>query len=272
MNLEEIKKIPVKELLEKINNVKKKIKKSDIVKNLFDEYEVNLDELDIIPMCFADIPVSARTEKGVIYFNYKLLLDDDFSNDDHYMVHEVTHWLQQTTGTKGTPGFTDDTYLDDKYEQEGFQNQSKYLNNTKGKEEAEEYIDKVLDHHQLEGNKRKNIKKKILNTKEAGFKESGATVVKLHKGRLEELIKDISIMTSAGDAHAIAISRMMNLINADIEPIANANNDQETIDELDKLKEIYQDYKNNYHTPTDYHYLMSLAIRIFVRHLKDKNY
>lgn len=170
MDLKEIKKIPQKKLQQLISKVKAKIKKSKIVQNLFEEYEVDLDELDMIPMCFADLPVSARTDKGIIYFNYKLLKDDDFSNDDHYMVHEVTHWLQQTTGSKGTPAFTDDTYLDDKNEQEGFNTQTKYITNTRGEDVAEEYANQVLNHHELSGKKREKIKDKILNTKEANRK------------------------------------------------------------------------------------------------------
>jgi len=266
MNLKEIKKIPQKDLQDLINKVRHKIKKSKIVKNLFDEYEVDLDELDLIPMCFADLPVSARTEKGVIYFNYRLLEDDNFSNDDHYMVHEITHWLQQTTGTKGTSGFTDDTYLDDENEQEGFNNQTKYLANTRNKQVAEEYADHVLDHHEISGEKRNKIKNKILNTKKA------SKIIKLHKNRLEEIIYEIGRMTSARDIADSSIIRIMTLLDIEIRPLAEKNQDIDVLEDFNQLSEIYQSYLNNKGQANDLQYLVSLAIRNLVRTLRNKNY
>lgn len=89
-------------------------------------------------------------------------LYDDIS---HYVVHEVTHWFQQTTGNKPTPGSTSDSYLDNPVEQEGFRNQTKYIADTKGEEEAEKYIEKVLDHHSNDAkdkDKREDRKDKLL--------------------------------------------------------------------------------------------------------------
>src|SRR3990167_6472565 len=154
---EEIKKIPKKDLLKLINNVKQRVKKHDVVKEVFGKYGIDIDEIDLVPMCFADIDVSARTERGIIYFNYKLLEDGDFEKDDHYMVHELSHFAQQSY--KPTKSSDDGDYLENSAEQEGFQNQTRYISDTRGDEKAEEYINKVLDHHKVEDPKERREKR-----------------------------------------------------------------------------------------------------------------
>ena len=67
--------ITPEKLLGVINRVKQRIKKHPVVIEMFKEYNVPIDEIDIVPMCFADLPVSARTEHGIIYFNFKLQAD-----------------------------------------------------------------------------------------------------------------------------------------------------------------------------------------------------
>lgn len=148
--------------LDLINKAKDRIKKSDVVKNLCKEYDVDVDILDIVPICFKDLDVSARTDHGCIYLNNKLI-DQDFS---HYLVHELTHFFQQCFGTKPTKGSTDENYLDNPYEQEGFQNQTQYISDEKGKEVADQYIEKVLTHHDVtDEDEREDKKEKLLNRK-----------------------------------------------------------------------------------------------------------
>lgn len=139
--------IPHELLAPKLEKLKKKVFKHEVVQDLLEKYNIDRAELDLVPMCFAKIPVSARTDHGVIYINVDLAEDGNMEEDDHYIPHEFTHYCQQTTGDKPTPGTTKDDYLDSPVEQEGFQNQTKYIADTKGKEEAVEYIDQVLDHH-----------------------------------------------------------------------------------------------------------------------------
>lgn len=148
LSLEQVRSIPRKQQLKLINILKQKVKKHEVVKEMFDEYDVDLDEIDLIPMGFADLDVSARTDHGTILLNYRMLQDGSFLNDDHYLVHEITHFLQQTTGDGPTSGGKDD-YLDNKYEQEGFQNQTEYIADTKGKDVAENYIEQVMDKHEV---------------------------------------------------------------------------------------------------------------------------
>ena len=75
--------------------------------------------------------------------------------DNSFLVHELTHVLQQTCGDKPTKGANDGDYLANKYEQEGFQNQSEYIADTRSPDKAEDYIDHVLDYHDVDDKKSK---------------------------------------------------------------------------------------------------------------------
>lgn len=149
------------ELLEILQKVRDKIKTSEVIQDLCEEHKVDVDYIDLIPMGFADLDVSARTDKGCIYFNYDLL-NDGFADDDHYMVHEITHHFQQCFSDGPTQSSDDESYLDNEYEQEGFQAQTKYLSETRDDEEAEEYLSKVMDHHNVKGKERDKRKKELL--------------------------------------------------------------------------------------------------------------
>lgn len=128
-----------------IDAAKVKIKNHPTTIEVFKEYGVDLDEIDLIPVTFKELEVSARSDHGIIYLNKNLLNDPE--QIDHYLEHEITHILQQTTGDKPTQGADDGNYLDNEYEIEGFQNQTEYIADTRGEEAAEAYINQVLDHH-----------------------------------------------------------------------------------------------------------------------------
>lgn len=154
-----------KKLAPKLEAIKKRVFKHDVIKDMLKKFKIKPEELDLVPMAFAKIPVSARTDHGIIYINVDLAKDGDFDEDDHYIAHEMTHYCQQTTGDKPTPGSTEDNYLDNPVEQEGFRNQTKYIADTQGEEDAEEYIEKVLDHHTndtRDDDKREDRKDKLL--------------------------------------------------------------------------------------------------------------
>ena len=149
------------ELLNILNKVRNRIKNSDVIKDMCEEHGVGVDYLDLVPMGFADLEVSARTDKGCIYFNYKLL-DDGFENDDHYMVHELKHHFQQCHGDGPTEGSSDGNYLDNEFEQEGFQAQTEYIDETRGSDAADKYVNQVLDYHDVPQVERKDRKDKLL--------------------------------------------------------------------------------------------------------------
>jgi len=146
-----------------IEEGKKFLKTDPTMNDVFDKYQVSIKELDYIPIYFDDLDVSAKTSKGVIILNFSLLEDGDFFEDYSYMVHEITHWLQQTTANKPTASSAGENYLDNKYEQESFQRQVQFIHDQIGEDEAHEYVDDLLEYHQVpkkEIPKKKEIFKK----------------------------------------------------------------------------------------------------------------
>lgn len=160
--LSEVRKLPYKSLNRMIKKMKEYLKTNEVVQNMFKEYEVDIAELDLIPMMFGNLDVSAKTDHGVIILNYKLLTDGDFFKDFSYGVHEMTHWLQQTTGTKATKSSDDGSYLDNPYEREGFANQVEYIDEQFGKDEAEKYVEDLLDHHEIDSKSKRNELESVL--------------------------------------------------------------------------------------------------------------
>ncbi len=157
-----------KEQLQIIQALKDKIKDNDVVKKMFEKYDVDINELDLIPVCFDELEVSARTAHGIIYLNNKLM--DNIMENDHYLVHELSHVLQQTCGNGPTQGADDGNYLDNPFEQEGFNNQTEYISDQYGNQAAEKYIEKVLDHHEVDECDKKDKKDDLLSLAETYYK------------------------------------------------------------------------------------------------------
>lgn len=150
-----------KELIDKI---REDLKTHPVVIDMFDKHDVDIEYIDLMPMKFGDIDVSARTDQGVITFSNNLLYDG-FDDDDHYIVHEVTHVLQQCFGDKATTGSTDgEDYLNNKYEQEAFQFQTDFIEEEYGEEAKEQYVEKVLDHHDIKKEDKKSFENKITSS------------------------------------------------------------------------------------------------------------
>jgi hypothetical protein len=162
--LEQVKKISPKVLLKLIDRMKKHLKSDETMKKVFEEYGADIDFINDIPMKFGDINVSAQTNGGIVILNYKLLCDGDFFDDYSYAIHEITHVLQQCFRDSPTKGAEDGEYLDNEFEQEGFAYQAEYIADQEGEEEAENYINQVLDHHKVSDEERKD-KKDILMSK-----------------------------------------------------------------------------------------------------------
>ena len=164
MNDIDIKDIDHKKYHPLIQKAIDEIKDHHVVEDFFDKYDIDIDQIDDIPICFANIDVSARTDHGCIYLNIDLVKDDpDVENIAHYLVHEILHWAQQTTGTKPTKSSDEGDYLDNEHEVEAFQNQVEYIADVDGKQEAEDYVEQVVDHHDLKGKKRNKKKDELMD-------------------------------------------------------------------------------------------------------------
>jgi len=163
--LSQVKKMPYRSLNRMLKKLREYLKKDEVVIKMFKEYDVDIEEIDYIPMKFGNLDVSAKTDHGVIIYSWRLLTDGDFFKDFSYGVHEMTHWLQQTTGTKPTKSSDEGSYLDNPFEQEGFQNQVEFIANRDGEKEAEQYVNDLLEHHDIDSKKEKEEKKETLMAK-----------------------------------------------------------------------------------------------------------
>jgi hypothetical protein len=161
-SIEEAKKLPPHFLMMIINIAKQYLKNDPIMKKMCQEHGVSTDYIDLIPMKFGDLDVSARTEKGIITLNYKLLCDGNFYKDLGYLVHETRHNFQQCFSDGPTKGSDDGDYLDNKYEQDAFQHQVEFMANEYGEGTAEKYVDHLLQHHEITDKEEKEEKKDVL--------------------------------------------------------------------------------------------------------------
>lgn len=147
-----------------IELAREKLKKDDIVKDLFKEYNVPLEKIDDISIEFDDdLDVSAKTVNKKIYLNTKIL-EKGQKSVEHYLIHEITHFCQQLTGNiKGNSATVD--YLDRENEIESFQNQVEYRREHEGEGTAEEYVDSLTDYHGLRGEEKIEKENELLDEK-----------------------------------------------------------------------------------------------------------
>jgi hypothetical protein len=165
LSLKEVKKIPPHLLLRLINKAKSNLKNDPTMIDICKKYNQPIEIIDLIPTYFANIDTSARTNHGIVILNYKLLCDGDFHEDYGYLIHEYTHYFQQTCNEKPTKSSDDGEYLDNPYEIEGFQNQTLYIAQHQGEDKAEEYIENLLDHHDIDSNPKREKKEEQLMAK-----------------------------------------------------------------------------------------------------------
>ena len=160
-----VKKLPYRSLNRLITKAKEYLKKDEVWQDICKEYDETADIIDLIPVMFGNLDVSAKTEKGVIILSYKLLTDGDFFKDYSYLVHEGRHFLDQCFGEKATQSSDDGEYLHNPYEQEAFSDQIKYIDEQFGENEAEKYVDNLLEHHEVDDKKEKKELEEVLLSK-----------------------------------------------------------------------------------------------------------
>jgi hypothetical protein len=164
INIEKIKALPKPYILKLIAQAKAYLKQNKVVQKMFKDYNVDISYLDYIPIGFKDLDVSAQTVRGCIYLNYKLLQTGDFKQALSYMVHEIEHVLDQITGTKPTQNtdkMNSEDYITSPEELNAFNIQIEFMEDEFGKNEADKYVNHLLDYHDIKGKKRKEVKKKL---------------------------------------------------------------------------------------------------------------
>lgn len=149
------------ELLSKIEEAKIALKEDSTYKEMCKEFKADPDIINLIPVRFGEIDTSAKTIKGIIILNKKLLKDDNFRNNFHYLLHEISHYLQSLSHP--TKGATDGEYLDNEDEIEAFTYQIEYMDEQFGDEEVDKYMEHLLNHHDIEDKEEREEKKEELS-------------------------------------------------------------------------------------------------------------
>lgn len=148
---------------ELIAKVKELLKTSPIVKAMFEEFQVSVDEIDNAPIDFAKLDVSAKTKDKKIYLNEDFLQDGEFVEEMHYIVHELCHYLQQALGeVREYKDLEEKSYLDKPTEIEAFQYQVQFMKDEYGANVAQEYVEDLLDFHEVSGEEASEKKLKLL--------------------------------------------------------------------------------------------------------------
>ena len=144
-----------------IKQMREVAKKDPKLKKKFKEYGVDINDIDNVHIEFCPLEVSAKTKHMRIYLNDKMLDKMEFKEICSYAIHELIHYLQQKTHNVHKNDMNKD-YLDLETEEEAFKTQIDFKKRNEGKEEAEEYTNDLLDHHDYKGQKRKEKKKELI--------------------------------------------------------------------------------------------------------------
>lgn len=145
----------------RVKELKELVKKDEVFIDKCKEYDTDPSFVDSVKVSFSPtLDVSAKTINGEIFLNDKLF-HDDMSVQARYILHELTHCLQQDNNM--VSGKTDkEDYLDDENEQEAFGAQIAYMCEHEDAEEIQNYIENLLDHHNIKGKERREKAKKII--------------------------------------------------------------------------------------------------------------
>jgi predicted SprT family Zn-dependent metalloprotease len=156
------KEISIEKQIEIISDVKNFLKKDSIVKDICSSFGRGLKDFDGISISFdKKLDVTAKTIDGKIFLNTSLM-DEKFEVICRYVVHELTHVFQHMKKEFSRKKEKKKEYLDRPQEIEAFQNQIKFDAKNRTEKEAKEYVNDLLDYHDLDGNKRNETKDKLL--------------------------------------------------------------------------------------------------------------
>jgi len=157
------KKISIKKQIEIISKVKIFLKKDDVVKDIFNQYNKNIKDMDGISISFEkNLDVTAKTIDGKIILNTSLM-DENFNIICRYVVHELTHVFQHMEKEFSKKQKKEEKYLDRPEEIEAFQNQVKFDSKKRSRKEAIKYIEDLLSYHKIKKEERKEKKKQLLD-------------------------------------------------------------------------------------------------------------
>lgn len=147
---------------ELLSKIRKALLSDKIAKKMCKDKNVESWFLEGVPISFQKIKPSAKTVDSKIILNEKLATKP-FGVIMRYVIHELTHAIQHAEKYgKVQPSKKQTEYLDRDSELEAFQNQIEFDAKRLGKEKAEEYVEDLLDYHDVDKDDRAEKKDELL--------------------------------------------------------------------------------------------------------------
>ena len=134
-----------------------------IAKDICKENNIEKDFLLGVPISFDKLDVSAKTIDGSIFLNEKLA-KKDFDILMRYVIHELVHAIQHSDEKNKNKEDKAEDYLDRQSEIDAFVEQIKFDKKNRGKDAAEEYVEELLDHHNIKGDRREKKREELLES------------------------------------------------------------------------------------------------------------
>lgn len=134
-----------------LTRIREALVSDQIAKIICDDMGFEHKILAGVPIRFEELDVSAKTVNSNISLNPKLM-SKSFDIVMRYVIHELVHCFQHVkkyNKNKNNSIRDNEDYLDNDDEIEAFQWQIKYDEESRGEEEAEEYVDNLLEYHNV---------------------------------------------------------------------------------------------------------------------------
>jgi|TARA_R110001583_G_scaffold16234_18_gene66341 hypothetical protein len=146
-------------ILNALSKIRLSLAGSELAREICIEHGKDPSLLIGVPIDFSkDVESSAVTEDGRIVLN-ETLLDGEFEILMRYVIHELVHVMQHIDGGAGD---RDEDYLDRESELEAFRYQIEYDSANRSEEDVEEYIEGLLDFHDISGKDRGQKEKELM--------------------------------------------------------------------------------------------------------------
>jgi hypothetical protein len=142
------KKNTLMEQMRVLSDIRTSLMNDEIAKSICEENDMGGWFLKSVPISFDKIKVAAKTINGKIILNPKLI-KKPFKIIMRYVIHELVHAIQHVEDFGKNQDDKDDDYLDRNDEIEAFQRQIEYDSKTRGPDEAEKYVDNLLEYHDI---------------------------------------------------------------------------------------------------------------------------
>ena len=147
--------------MESLSKIRTSLMNDSIAKEICKENGIGTWFLASVPIRYEEIEVTAKTVNGNIILNPKLM-QKSFKIIMRYVIHELVHAIQHVKDYGKKQDDKRKDYLNREDEIEAFQYQVTYDNQTRGEEQAEKYVENLLDFHDISSDKREDKKEEIM--------------------------------------------------------------------------------------------------------------